>query len=497
MIRNDGAFPFCGRGDVNLYAVFAETMRGQLGPSGRMGAVLPSGIATDDTTKHFFQSVMSSGSLISVFDFENKGLFASVHSSYKFCLFTVGGTQVTSDRAEFVFFAHSVNDLGDRDKRFALSSSEIALLNPNTRTCPVMQYQKDVSLCLFVAARLKPLVLQSLEEGNPWGFAYKEVCHMAHDSASFIDAKQSLTAPEGYLRLYEAKMMHQFDHRWMGYEEAVISSELKEDAHYSVKPRYYVESTCVEQAIRSDWKNSWQIGWRAIARATDERTVIFSAVPYAGMSNSLPMAVIRSDDPWLLLANLNSFMADYGARQRLPGANMTMNTLRQVPVLSPYCFREECAWTGLSNDQRFSLRDWLLPRVLELTYTACDLEAFAADCGRSGPPFRWDEERRFLLRCELDAAFFHLYLGPQSEWQQQPEALTRAFPTPRHAVSYIMDTFPIVKRKDESKHGHYRTQATILQIYDALGEAMQSGVPYKTSLNPSPADPACCHPPKN
>jgi hypothetical protein len=26
------------------------------------------------------------------------------------------------------------------------------------------------------------------------------------------------------------------------------------------------------------------------------------------------------------------------------------------------------------------------------------------------PPFRWDEDRRFLLRAELDAAFFHLYL---------------------------------------------------------------------------------------
>jgi|GEM_PF-2135624 hypothetical protein len=115
----------------------------------------------------------------------------------------------------------------------------------------------------------------------------------------------------------------------------------------------------------------------------------------------------------------------------------------------------------------------------------------------SGPRFRWDEERRFLLRSELDAAFFHLYLGPQSEWQQQPEALTRAFATPRHAVSYIMDTFPIVKRKDETKHGHYRTQATILQIYDALTEAMQSGMPHKTLLTPPPADLACCHPPKN
>ena len=54
-----------------------------------------------------------------------------------------------------------------------------------------------------------------------------------------------------------------------------------------------------------------------------------------------------------------------------------------------------------------SLRKLIVPRVLELTYTAWDLEGFARDCGYDGPPFRWDEERRFMLRCELDAAFFH------------------------------------------------------------------------------------------
>jgi hypothetical protein len=39
------------------------------------------------------------------------------------------------------------------------------------------------------------------------------------------------------------------------------------------------------------------------------------------------------------------------------------------------------------------LSAWLLPRVVELTYTAWDLQPFAADCGFAGPPFRWDEER--------------------------------------------------------------------------------------------------------
>ncbi len=92
---------------------------------------------------------------------------------------------------------------------------------------------------------------------------------------------------------------------------------------------------------------------------------------------------------------------------------------------------------------------FLLPRVLELVYTAWDMQPLAQDCGYTGLPFRWYAERRFLLRCELDAAFFHLY------------------GISRDDAAYILDTFPIVRRKDEKKHGEYRTKRVILEIYDA------------------------------
>ncbi|WP_162141327.1 hypothetical protein [Paucidesulfovibrio longus] len=74
--------------------------------------------------------------------------------------------------------------------------------------------------------------------------------------------------------------------------------------------------------------------------------------------------------------------------------------------------------------------------------------------------------------------------------------MTKAFPTPRHAVDYIMDTFPIVKRKDEAAYGEYRTKRVILEIYDELQQAMATGKPYQTRLDPPPADPRCCHPAK-
>src|SRR6266496_5470457 len=149
---------------------------------------------------------------------------------------------------------------------------------------------------------------------------------------------------------------------------------------------------------------------------------------------------------------------------------MKFFNIKQLPVLPPSQYTATCKW-----DNNVSLGDWIFPRALELTYTAWDLEPFAKDCGYAAPPFRWDEERRFLLRCELDAAYFHLY-GIE-----------------RDDVDYIMETFPIVKRNDEAAHGEYRTKRLILERYDAMATANISGEPYRTVLVPPAADPTVAH----
>lgn len=159
--------------------------------------------------------------------------------------------------------------------------------------------------------------------------------------------------------------------------------------------------------------------------------------------------------------------------------------VQQFPVCSLEIFSETCRW----SDGTQTLWQWSVQRILELTFTAWDLEAFGQDCGYKGPPFVCDEARRFVLRCELDAAFFHLYLGGQVEWQEASRELFDALPTPRHAVDYIMDTFPIVKRQDEQQHGEYRTKRVILEIYDAMQKAIDTGQPYQTLLDPPPGPP--------
>ncbi|MBN0002224.1 hypothetical protein JTL74_33805, partial [Pseudomonas aeruginosa] len=69
---------------------------------------------------------------------------------------------------------------------------------------------------------------------------------------------------------------------------------------------------------------------------------------------------------------------------------------KQLPVLPPDRYTEA--------DLAF-----IVPLVLELTYTTHDLAAWARDLGYEGPPFAFDPDRRATLRAELDAYYAKLY----------------------------------------------------------------------------------------
>jgi len=473
-----GRFPLTARGRVNTYAIFSEGNRNLLSPAGSMGIIVPTGIATDDTTKFYFQDLVESRSLRSLYDFENREkIFPAVDSRMKFSLLSVTGPARRNDAAQFVFFALAPEDTRDENKRFTLTPEDIALLNPNTRTCPVFRSKRDADITKAIYRRIPVLVNETTGE-NPWGVTFKQgLFNMTSDSGLFRSREQ--LESEGYalhgnrfqrsssvfLPLYEAKLMHQFDHRFATYtpdgDTRDMTSAEKANPDALPLPRYWVSEDEVRIASKTLSLPRWMFAYRWIARSTDIRTLISSVTSPVGFGNSSPVMVWRSpSEPGGFVACWTSFVVDYTARQKLGGANMTFGTINQLPVLPPSTF--------IPQHLAF-----ITPRVLELTYTAHDLAGFARDLGYDGPPFIWNDERRFWLRAELDALYFHLY-GIQ-----------------RDDVDYIMDTFPIVKRKDETQYGTYRTKNAILDIY---GEMARVGIEnYRTRLDPPPADPRVAH----
>ncbi|MBD9667079.1 N-6 DNA methylase [Variovorax sp. VRV01] len=462
--EDGGRYPLAGVGDVNTYALFAETISQIHSTTGRGGFIVPSGIATDDTTKRFFQFLVNNQKLISLFGFDNaRRIFPSVHPDTPFSLVTIGATDGPADLAHYLL---SVEDLTDPRRRFALTPDEFRLINPNTLTCPVFRSERDAELTKKLYRAAPVLMRDAVIAGegkqamtvkpaqNPWGISFMAMLHMSNDSHLFKDAP----APDR-LPLYEAKLIHQFDHRWATYAEDGGSRDVtaieKASADFTVAPRYWVNRSEVEERLSDKgWQHGWLMGWRDITNATNERTVIASVVPVAGVGNQLPLMLFaeREDSrPFAaLLGNLDALVFDFVARHKTGGTHMNYFIYKQLPVLPP---------------DRYTEADlaYIVPRVLELTYAAHDLVDWAKDLGYDGPPFSFDADRRAILRAELDAYYAKLYGLTRDELRYILD------PADVMGLDYPSETFRVLKDREKREfNGEYRTQSLVLEAWDKL-----------------------------
>ena len=489
VIANSGGFPLCGRGRINTYAIFAELIRRLMSETGASGCIVPTGIATDDTTKFFFQDMMKTHELRSLFSFrEIRRLFPGTDSRNPFCLLSM--SKHSDLPAIFVFSADSTTELTNEDRRFTLTYEDISRLSPNTQTSPTFYCSDDALLAKHIYRRV-PILSRDGDQNSGWGVTIRRLFNMgiaAVVNECFEHANEDVS--HDHVMLAEAKLMQQYDHRFASYEASGpndVPPISKQNPYQGVRPRFWIRKATVDARIKDFWSLAWLLAWRNITNSASERTVLTAAIPYSGADFSLRIGFTAPDvvnSSYLLIGCLNSFPLDYCCRQKIGGNNLSDFITRQLPVLPPESHAAPCNW-----DVCQTVASWIRFRVLELTYTAWDLEAFALDCSYDGPPFRWDEERRFLLRCELDAAYFHLYLGSPAEWGNDSPQLREMFPTPRHAVEYIMETFPIVKRKDVKAHGDYRTKLVILDLYDQMQQAIESGSPFHSQLDPPEGPP--------
>jgi hypothetical protein len=470
-IRESGRFPLTAVGDINTYAVFAETTRKLISVNGRVGIIVPTGIATDDTTKRFFGDLIKSQSLASLTGLENEAfIFSEVHHAFKFCMLVITGKNSKIESTDFTFFCRYFKDVDNEKRHFSLSSNEIALINPNTLTCPVFRTCQDAELTKKIYQYL-PVLENEATGVNPWGISFMRMFDMANDSGLFKSCCASAPNEDvlkhnnerELLPLYEAKMFHQFDHRYSTYENATQANlnagnlpqttpEMKQNFDFTVTSRYWVDKKEVENKLAS-WKKEWLLVFRRITNATSERTAIFSLLPKIALGDSVfIMFPISNSVPLIacLYGCLNSLIFDFVTRQKAGGNNFNFFIVKQLPIIPPEWYTPKDI-------------EFISSRVLELVYTANDMKPFAEDMGYDGEPFIWDEERRAILRAELDAKYAKLYGLTRDELRYILD------PANIYGADFPSETFRVLKNKEINKYGEYRTQRLVLAAWDMLG----------------------------
>jgi hypothetical protein len=509
--RRSGDYPLCGRGDINTYAVFAELASKLVTPTGRVGLLVPSGIVSDKTTSAFFASIAETNRLIRLYDFENrtKQFFPDVDGRFKFCILNFGGEAIESTAADYVFFAHQVDELKDNKRHIALSGDDIKLLNPNTRTCPIFRTRRDAEITKGIYRHVPVLIDRNRKKtGNAWGVSFNRMFDQTNDAEHFREAawlEEHGYTPDGnrwigrgwvgrgqespaeseqkskpaagatpdpvtYLPLYEAKMVQMFDHRaadvvvsdanWVR-QGQTRSSTLVEHGNpeHVVSPRAWVEDAVV--AAQADAETTHFLAYKDVTSPTNQRTMIAACLPRAGVVNSAP--IVLPDQPprrqLCLLANFNSFTWDFVVRQKISNVHLNFFIVEQIPTLPPDRYDEPCPWergTG-GGTGGGTLEDWIAERVLKLTCTAEDMLPLAEACGFTGGSFaeyggklhKWNDRERAELMAELDAAFFLLYGLDHDD------------------AAYVLSTFKGIHQQG-ALFGRQSTADRILETYDAL-----------------------------
>ncbi|HEY9863120.1 MAG TPA: N-6 DNA methylase [Candidatus Obscuribacterales bacterium] len=475
-IRESGRFPLTAVGDINTYAVFAETTRKLINSQGRVGIIVPTGIATDDTTKFFIQDLVETNSIDSFYDFTNRGyIFKQVESTFSFSLITLSNRN--SNQTFLASQLWSLNHLKDNVRVYSLSPKDIKAVNPNTQNLPIFLSSIDANLILRIYNNT-PIFINKDTEKNYWNIKFLAMFHMTNNSKLFktkrelkennyqLNNKNIFTQnKEIYHPLYESKLTDIYNHRassFEGIEESKMFGTkpktneltLEQLANHDevILPRYWAAEKEINQKIPDFWKYQWLIGFRnAISAVADSRSVRFTIIPRYGVGNSMPLIFLDKPIKQIccLVANFNSIILDYVAKQKASGGNLNFYVVKQLPIIPPDWYTPKDI-------------EYISSRVLELVYTAWDIKPFAEDMGYDGEPFIWNEEKRAILRAELDAKYAKLYGLTRDELRYILD------PADIYGADFPSETFRVLKNKEINKYGEYRTQRLVLAAWDKI-----------------------------
>ena len=493
--RKSGHYPLLSGGDTNLNSLFVERAHALVKPGGMVGLLIPSGLASDLSSSAFFRKVCGEKHVHSIIDFFNRRydgslFFSDVYYRFKFCAYVAGGSARTFDTASYGFFIRDLAEIADPDRVFPIAADEINNINPNSGTAPIFRSRRDKEITSGIYARLPVLVANTIAGSKAvWPVRYVRMLDMANDSDKFrtrgeLETKENAWRVAGnrfhstageWVPLYEGKMVQAFDHRasdivlaeanvFRSGQGADLSAEDHRDYARQPIPRYWVKTSDVGW----DFPTNWCLSLKDVTSVTNARTTITAIIPRFGAGHTLPVLFPAESEGAgselpsyvttapLLLGNLNSVILDYLARQKVHGNHLAWYLLEQLPIVPPNGYSRKFGSKTAADIVREA--------VLELSYTADDLAPFARDLGyldAAGevlPPFKWDEDRRVLLRAKLDALYFILY------GVFNPSDVARS----RDDISYIYSSFPIVEREETARWGSYRSRELCLAWINAL-----------------------------
>ena len=414
--------------DINLYKLFTELCYVLLKENGLCGLIIPSSIYNDLGAKQLRELLFTNTDVSAIYGLANERfLFEGVDHRVKFCLlsFRKGDSTEVFEAAFRInpreaISAETIEDfLHNKDEHVTISTALIHQLSPTSLS--VMEFRNATDKSIAEKMLRFPMLGEDVE--GAWNLKLGNEFHMTSDNALF-----NTQPKDGYLPLFEGKMIHQFTHQW-------------------ALPTRWVDEKEGRRALLGKKEDQGQIlnyqryrlVYRAIARSTDSRTMICTILPKKVFyGNSLTSVQSHSNNliNLFLVAMMNSVLIDFSLRQ-IVSANLNQFYVYQLSI--PRLNERHPAFLPIVS------------RAARLICTTPEFDELAAEVGlESHHNGVTDNAQRVKLRAELDAIVAHLYHLTEEE------------------LVHILATFPLMPdpEKVATKHAYRDIRLGLLPDVD-------------------------------
>ncbi|XVJ68730.1 MAG: N-6 DNA methylase [Rhizobacter sp.] len=280
-----------GAGDGNLFRFFVERNLGLLRPGGNLSYVLPSALMFEEGSMALRKHIFEQCQLRFFHSFENrKPIFSDVDSRYKFAMIQVLNLPPSPDAPpiDTAFYILDAADLLRPETHVAYPLATVKALSPEQWAFMELRNGEDLPILQKCYGAFQPLRANWLD--------FRSELHLTNDKDLFLEQKAAELLP-----LIEGKMIWQYSHLfeqaqyWIdqeAFDQRLHSRELHRMAQDLGVPKAAVTKHAA--AVRYD-REFFRIGFRDIARDTDERTLIFGMLPRGcGVGNTINVSIPKT-----------------------------------------------------------------------------------------------------------------------------------------------------------------------------------------------------------
>jgi type I restriction-modification system DNA methylase subunit len=463
--RSGEAYLHQGGGDINTFKLFLEQTFSILTAKGMVGIIVPSSFYTDKGCQALRKMYFEISNIEYLYCFENRKAIFNIHRSFKFILLGARKEGPTNS-FKCAFMEHHPDRLDVIDKStMTITVEQIMIFSPQSISVPEFTSERELLLASNLYQSNPPL-LTFLNDN--WQVNFKREFHMTGDSHLFIKSFETQISDE-ITPLVEGKQL------WL------LSNKFSEPNNWMKKADINVKPTTSET----------RIVYRALSASTNERTFIVAVLPggfpTAHTTNICPLP----NDHALIVASIQSSMVwDWLVRSKVT-TSISIFVLEQLPFpdyLSHFTHESIPAallargarlictdpsfaniWSSVFSTDWLSTEFWYPTSVSIDTYgpaheqeirrlsTESDVLTpdWGVHCGvHDHNPDKRDIGNRAQLRAEIDAYVAHLYGLSRDDF------------------AYILDTFPVLKKKELKAFGEFMSKRKCLEEYDRLSQVL-------------------------